>query len=463
MAADAQPSAASAAPAAAAGRRADLALGGVVSPGPRPPSRPVPVAPPGGYRTDPVLFAVVLLLTGLGLVMVYSSSAIYAQQHFGDSRYFLVRDIVWVLLGLVAMSITMRIDYHEYRRWAYPLLGLTVLMLVAVLVVGSRVNGAKRWFRLGGLSFQPAELAKLALVVYLAHSLTKKAEKLRLFGTGFLPHLVVCGAFMLLLLKQPDLGTAVIMGGVTLILLFIAGTNISYLLIALLGATPILYHAVVGTPWRLRRILAFLDPWQFRADYGYQMAASLIAIGSGGVGGVGLGDSRQKLFFLPEAHTDYIVAIIGEELGLVGVGAVILMFLTLAVRGYQAAYRARDSFGCYLAAGITTMIGLQAAINLGVVMGSLPTKGLPLPFVSNGGSTLVVDLMAFGVLLNVSRGEPAPSPIQTERARTKGPLSWLLPGRKNRRLPGGGRRVVIEKKRARLTATRPDAAEPVTA
>ena len=410
-----------------------------------PVSRPLP--PPGGYRCDPLLFTVVLTLTALGLVMVYSSSAIFASQRFGDSRFFLVRDLVWTLLGLLAMSVTMRVDYGLYRRLAYPLLGLATLLLGAVLVVGSRVNGAKRWFHLLGLSFQPAELAKVVLIIYLAHSLAKKADKVRLFAVGFLPHLVVCGVFMVLLLKQPDLGTAVIMGGVTLMLLFIAGTNLSYLLLALLAALPILYNAVVGTPWRLRRILAFLDPWQFRDNYGYQMTASLIAVGSGGTTGQGLGDGRQKLFFLPEAHTDYILAIIGEELGLLGVVAVLILFILLVAAGCRAAARARDSFGCYLASGLSLMFGLQAIINIGVVLGALPTKGLTLPLVSFGGSTLVIDLMAVGILLNISRGEPAPSPLQLRLGRVPRLLARLWPVRRNRRRPTTGRRVQIARPR----------------
>jgi cell division protein FtsW len=349
----------------------------------------------------------------------------------GDSRYFLVRDLVWVLLGLSGMAVTMRIDYSIYRRLAYPILGLATTLLSAVLVLGVRVNGARRWFHLGPLSFQPAELAKVALIIFLAHILAKKADKVRHFLLGFMPPLVVCGLFAGLLLKQPDLGTAMIVGGTTITMLFVAGTRFSFLAIAGLGALPIVYNTIVGTPWRLRRILAFLDPWQFRDTFGYQMAASLIAVGSGGVSGQGLGDSRQKLLFLPEAHTDYILAIIGEELGFVGVGTVIGLYVLLILRGCHLAARARDAFGMYLAVGITAMFGLQAAFNIGVVLGALPTKGLTLPLLSFGGSTLVIDLCAIGILLNVSRREPAPV---VPRPRKKG-RSWrqLWPGRKNRR------------------------------
>lgn len=401
-------------------------------------------APEGSrFRSDPILFTVVVLLLAIGVVMVYSSSAIFAQQRFSDSHHFLVRDLIWVTLGLSAMAVTMRLDYRIYARFAYPLLGLAFVLLVAVLVVGARRNGAQRWFSVGGFSFQPAELGKLAIVVFLAHTLSRKRDLVGDFARGFLPPLAICGVFMLLLLKQPDLGTAVIMGGVTLTLLFLAGTKISYLLFAMLAAMPILYLKIVDTPWRLRRILAYLDPWQFRSNYGYQMAASLIAIGSGGVFGQGLGDSKQKLF-LPEAYTDYILAIIGEELGFAGILGVLLLFALLLYRGYRAAVRAHDPFGYYLACGITTMLALQAIVNAGVVLGVLPTKGLPLPLVSFGGSTLVIDLAAIGMLLNVSRAEPAPTPVRTARRRSrKSPSIWSI-------LPSPRRKMATRSRAASL-------------
>lgn len=402
----------------------------------------VPLVPP---QVDPVLYALVFSLTGFGLVMVYSASAVYARQHFGSQYYFLNRCALWDVLGLTAMAIGARVDYRLFRRLAYPILILGILLLVGVLIGGVRINGARRWFRLAGVSFQPAELTKLALVMYLSCSLSKKAEKVRLFAVGFLPHLLVAGVIMLLLLKQPDLGTAVIAGGVTLTLLFIAGAKISYLLMALLAAAPVIYQSIVSTRWRMMRVLAFLDPWQYRSTVGYQVAESLISIGSGGTFGLGLGDGRQKLFFLPEAHTDYIMAIVGEELGFVGICAVVLCFLLIVTRGILVAMRARDTFGTYLAAGITVMLGLQAAINAGVVLGSLPTKGLPMPFVSFGGSSLVVDLFAIGILLNISRAAPEPAQLLPTRfglARLFSRGLWQSAG--NRRRRGKGRRAIIE-------------------
>ena len=388
---------------------------------------------------DPVLFAAVMGLLGFGIVMVYSASAVYANQKFGAATYFLRRDLCYAALGLVSMTVALRTDYSAWRRYANALLVTSVGLLAAVLVVGARINGARRWFHVGPLSFQPAELAKLALVIYLSYSLAKKAEKVRTFTIGFVPHMIVCGTMMLLLLKQPDLGTAVILGLTTLMLLFVAGAKMSYIVIAFLGALPLIYQAVVGTPWRLRRMLAYIDPWQYRYDVGYQVTESLISVGSGGIHGLGLGDGRQKLFFLPEAHTDYILAIIGEELGLIGIIGVALVFCVILWRGVRAALNARDAFGCYLAVGFTSMFGLQALVNIGVVLGALPTKGLPLPFVSFGGSTLVVDLFAIGILLDVSRGPEG----RARRTSLKVSARPSLAG-KNRKRPGGGRRVTVE-------------------
>ncbi len=393
------------------------------------------------YPVDNVLFGAVLALVGFGIVMVYSASAVYAAQKFGAADYFLKRDLAYAAAGLAAMWWASRTDYGALRRWAYPLLATTVVLLIAVLLVGARINGARRWFHFGPLSFQPAELAKLALVIYLARSLAQKttAEKVKSFSVGFVPHMLIAGVLMLLLLKQPDLGTACILGLATLVMLFVAGAKVSYLGLAFLGAAPIVYQAIVGTPWRLKRMLAYLDPWPYRHDVGYQITESLISIGSGGVWGLGLGQGLQKLFFLPEAHTDYILAIVGEELGLVGLCCVAATFAVIVWRGARAALRARDAFGCYLGFGITAVIALQAMVNLGVVLGALPTKGLPLPFVSYGGSTLIVDLFAAGILLNISRGAPEPAP----RLR---PSLWarIVGARGNRKRRGGGRRVRIE-------------------
>ena len=383
---------------------------------------------PSEVGVDRVLVGAVLALAALGVVMVYSSGAVFAAKKYGDATYFLKRELIYAILGLGALSLATRVDYSIYRRLAYPLLFVSLGLLAAVLKVGSRAGGAVRWFRAGPLSFQPGELAKLALCVYLAYLLARKAEKVRVFSVGFLPPLLVTGLMMVLLLKQPDFGTAAIFGAVALGMLFVAGTRTSYLILAALVAAPVGWKFIVSTPFRMRRMLAFLDPWAFRRDVGYQITESLMSVGSGGVTGLGLGDGRQKLFFLPEAHTDFILSIVGEELGLLGILTVIALFGVLVWRGYRTAFRARDVFGAYLAFGITTMFGLQALVNIGVVLGSLPTKGLPLPFISYGGTSLLMSLFAAGVLANISARNPEPG-------------DWVFPGTRRNALKGANRRM----------------------
>jgi cell division protein FtsW len=399
---------------------------------------------------DLVLFTAVSALVVLGIVMVYSASAIFARQRYHDAAYFLRRDLGYAALGFLAMWLGARLDYSIYRRLTYWLLVGAVGLLGLVLVVGARINGATRWLPLGPVSFQPAEVAKFALWVYLAYSLAKKADQIKSFTIGFLPHFMVCGIMAALVLKQPDLGTAVVLLATTIVVLFMAGAKLGYILVAGLVILPVGWRIIVGTPWRLRRILAFLDPWQFRHDVGYQISESLISIGSGGVLGVGLGDGKQKLFFLPEAHTDFIAAIIGEELGLIGLCVVMAIFAVVVWRGLRAAYLARDSFGRYLAFALTIQFSLQALIHLGVVMGLLPTKGLTLPFVSYGGTSLILSMFAAGVLLNISTGQPPPEPTR-------------LPGRRrrnNRRVPGANRIVIFETPRRRRRTPATAAAAP---
>jgi len=386
-------------------------------------------APVDARGVDLVLLSAVLALVAIGSVEIYSSSVVYAVQRFGTSTYFLVRQGIYVALGLVAMLVATEVDYRRYQRWTYALLFGALLLLGSVLVFGVRINEARRWFHAGPLSFQPVELAKLALIVYLASSLARKQEKVKTFTVGFMPHLAVCGMMMALLLGQPDLGSCIILGATTLAMLFVAGAKLSYILLALLSAAPVIYHSIVSTEWRLRRILAYLDPWLYRSDTGYQITESLISIGSGGMTGLGLGDGKQKLFYLPEAHSDFILSSIGEELGFVGVAAVLALYVVVLWRGTRAALRARDAFGTYLAAGLTTMFALQAAVNAGVVLGVLPAKGLTLPFVSYGGTSLVVSLFFAGILLDISRGLPAPVRV----AAAAGPAHAHLDNRRRRR------------------------------
>ncbi|MBI4511858.1 MAG: putative lipid II flippase FtsW, partial [Deltaproteobacteria bacterium] len=338
---------------------------------------------------DLVLLAGVLALLVIGTVEIYSASAVYAAKKLGSSTYFLVRHLIYLGMGLTALWWGARTDFGWLKRYTYPLLLFAIVLLASVLIVGTRVGGARRWFHLGPLSLQPVEIAKLALVTYLASSLASKQDKVKTFTIGFVPHLVACGLMMALLLLQPDLGSSLILGATTLILLFVAGTKLSYILIAVLAAAPIVYHAIVGTPWRLRRLVAFLDPWQFREGVGYQITESLISIGSGGVFGLGLGDGKQKLFYMPEAHTDFIMSNIGEELGFVGFCLVLVLYALITWRGARAAAQAREPFGTFLAFGLTSMVALQALVNTAVVLGALPAKGLTLPFISYGGTSLV--------------------------------------------------------------------------
>jgi cell division protein FtsW len=366
---------------------------------------------------DPLLLGAVLALVSLGLVMVYSASAVTASEKLGDGFHFLSRQVVAAGLGLVAMAVAMKVGYRRVARFAYPILIISIVLLVLVLVpgVGTVVGGAKRWIRFPGISLQPAEIAKLAWVVYLSYSLAKKREKVATFSVGFLPHLGIAGLLVALCMKEPDFGSSVALLFLMFVLLFAAGTKLSYLVGSLLVALPFAYHAVASSPYRMKRILAFVDPWAHRHDVGYQVAESLMSIGSGGVLGLGLGDGRQKLFFLPEAHTDFIFSIIGEEMGLVGVALLVLLYGIVIWRGIRASLGASEPFGTYLGLGITALIGFQAITNMAVAMGLVPTKGLTLPFVSYGGSSLIVLMGASGLLLSISANADSKVKVGTPR------------------------------------------------
>jgi cell division protein FtsW len=367
-------------------------------------------------RFDPLLLCAVLGLVTIGLVMVYSASAVLAQDKLGDSLYFLKRQLMAAGMGLVAMAVAMKVGWRKLARWAYPLLLVSIVLLVLVVIpgIGHTAGGARRWIRLPGFGLQPAEVAKFAWVVYLSYSLAKKREKVATFSVGFVPHLALCGLLVGLCMLQPDFGSSVLLVFMLFVLLFAAGAKLSYLVGMVLVALPIAYVAVASSPYRMKRILAFLDPWAHRHDIGYQVAESLMSIGSGGVSGLGLGDGRQKLFFLPEAHTDFIFSILGEETGLVGVGLLVALYAVVLWRGVRASLAAGETFGTYLGLGITSIIAFQATVNMCVAMGLLPTKGLTLPFVSYGGTSLVVLMGAAGVLLSLSaNAQPATRPTRT--------------------------------------------------
>lgn len=365
-------------------------------------------APRSGPRLDLVLVVAVFALCGLGIVMVYSASAVAAAAKVGDGAFYLKRQAIAAGIGLASLVLVLKIGYRRLAFLAYPALVIVLALLVAVLIpgVGTVAGGARRWIRLPGFSLQPAEMAKMALVLYLAYSLAKKREKVRLFSIGFLPHCLITGLLAGLALLEPDFGTAVTLGFVLFAMLFAAGAKISYLVLSVLLALPVGWHLVASSPYRMSRITAFLHPFERRNDVGYQIWESLMSVGSGGVTGLGLGDGRQKLFFLPEAHTDFIFSILGEELGLIGVVLLLGLYGVVVWRGVRAALNATEAFGAYLALGITVLLGTQAVVNMGVAMGMLPTKGLTLPFVSYGGTSMVVSLTAAGVLLSIgqSRG-----------------------------------------------------------
>ena len=374
-------------------------------------------------RFDLLLLVSVLVLVAIGLVMVYSASAITAQEKLGDSFHYLKRQIVAAAVGLMGMALAMKLGYRRFGRLAYPVLIIAVLGLVLVLVpgVGSTIGGARRWIRVPAFSVQPAEFAKFAWVLYLAFSLAKKREKVATFSVGLLPHLAVLSVLVGLCMAEPDFGSSIGLIFLMFALLFAAGAKLSYLIGSVLVAIPIAYHAIASSPYRMQRILAFLDPWAHRHDVGYQVAESLISIGSGGIFGLGLGDGRQKLFFLPEAHTDFIFAMIGEELGLVGVSVVIGLYGIIIWRGIRAALSAPEPFGTYLGLGITSLIAFQAIVNMCVAMGLVPTKGLTLPFVSYGGTSLAVLMASAGVLLSISAsGRRAPTTSRSMAAAMRG-------------------------------------------
>lgn len=366
-------------------------------------------------RFDPILLCAVLGLVTMGLVMVYSASAVLAQDKLGDSLYFFKRQVTAAGIGLVAMAVAMKLGWRKLARFAYPLLlvAIVLLVLVAIPGIGSTAGGARRWIRLPGFGLQPAEVAKFAWVVYLSYSLAKKREKVATFSVGFVPHLALCGILVMLCMLQPDFGSSVLLVFMLFVLLFAAGAKLSYLVGSILLALPMAYVAIASSPYRMKRILAFLDPWAHRHDVGYQVAESLMSIGSGGVVGLGLGDGRQKLFFLPEAHTDFIFSILGEETGLIGVGVLVSLYGLVLWRGVRASLAAGETFGTYLGLGITSIIAFQATVNMCVAMGLLPTKGLTLPFVSYGGTSLVVLMGAAGVLLSLSASaEGAPRSVR---------------------------------------------------
>lgn len=357
-------------------------------------------------KSDRILFTATALLICVSVVMVYSASAAVAFDMFGQAYLFLTKQALWTALGLAAVAVAMRIDYRTYRNEAFiwSLTGVVGVLLVLVLF-STPVNGASRWFNIGGLGIQPSELAKIAAILFTALMLERRMHRIDELSYSLLPIGVIVGAMSVLILLEPDLGTALTLLLIVTTMVFAAGLNYRYLVGATLAVAPILYLVIMSAPYRQRRLLAFWDPWADPLGEGFQIIQSLIAVSTGGVFGRGLMGGVQKLFFLPFPHTDFIYAVIGEELGLVGATTVLICFCVIAWRGLRIAMRAPDAFGSFLALGLTTMIAVQALVNISVVLGLLPTKGIPLPLVSSGGSSLLISLVGVGVLLNVSQHE----------------------------------------------------------
>jgi cell division protein FtsW len=383
---------------------------------------------------DRPLFIGVLLLTAFGVVMVYSASAVTAFHDKHDSAYFLTRHVVYAALGLVAMLVMSRINYRIFLKpfVAWGFLGASFLgLLLCHTGIGVTLNGASRWIDAGPVTIQPAEAMKIALVLWLAYSLARKSEHIKSFSVGFLPHLLVPGVVMLACLLQPDFGTAVVIAILTFSLLFVAGAKLGYIMLAGIAGSSITYFLVTGSEYRLRRWIAYLDPLSQgnRFGDGYQLSQSLFGFGEGGLTGVGIGDGLQKLLFLPEAYNDFIASIVGEELGVIGIFALLAAFGFVVWRGVLVAIRARDEFGTYVALGLSVLIGIQTLANMGVAMGLLPTKGLTLPFVSYGGTSLIVALGAVGILLNISRGAVA-------KTAEEGEKTWVSRGNSKRHAEG---------------------------
>jgi cell division protein FtsW len=356
-------------------------------------------------RSDFLIGMGTALLVILGFVMVLNTSYFFAQERFGDPYLFTRKHLLSIVLGTAALLVARRIPTRTWRRMTYPLLLVALAGVVAVLVPGIGVvrGGARRWVELGGLTIQPSEPAKLAVILYLAHSLTKKEERIRALWTGYLPHLVIVGVFMGLVGLEPDFGTAVLLGAILFLMLVANGAR--FLHLAITGAIAGIGTAIgaVFSEYRWQRLVSFLDPWQDARRSGFQLVQSLLAFGAGGLTGVGLGSGRQKMHYLPEAHTDFVFAVVGEELGLVGTLGIVAVFALIAFGGYRLIRRHPDPFAANLAFALTSVILVQAAVNMAVAVGLLPTKGLTLPFLSYGGSALLVNMTEVGILLGIAR------------------------------------------------------------
>lgn len=391
----------------------------------------------GAHAVDKWVLAPIVGLLMLGTVMIYSSTFAEAFLAEQPASYYIVKHLQWLLIGLLALVVCSRIDYRRWRRLSVPLMGVALLALVIVIIapraISPEIWGARRWIVLGPLQAQPSEFAKLALIIYAADWLSQKGEKVRNLWYGLIPFGIILGVLVGLIMLEPDLGTSTVVVIIGMAMFFVAGAHLLQLFGGLGLAAMAFSVLVVSASYRMNRLSIFLDPWRDPDNLGYHPIQSLLAFGSGGFAGLGLGVSRQKFSWLPAAHTDSILAVIGEELGFVGSVLVLILVLAVAVRGYSLALRAPDAFGALLATGITTWIAGQASLNIAVNTLTVPFTGIPLPFVSYGGSSLVVLLAAVGVLLNVSRYAREP---EERREKTSRPA-------RRRLRPGRGREVSV--------------------
>lgn len=367
---------------------------------------------------DVVLLILVVCLTGFGIIMVYSASSVMAAKNFHDGAYFLKRQFLFAIVGFGIIYATMQTDYTIWRKYAVPLLVISLIMLVVVLTpgIGGKVKGASRWIRLPGFNLQPSEFTKIAMIFYLAYSIEKKQDRIRSLTAGFFPYIFILLIILGLLLKQPDMGSALTIAAVTIVMLFAAGTPMIFIGGTVAIASPFVIYLIIYSAYRLKRIKAFLNPEQDPTGSGWQIIQSKYAFGTGGFLGQGLGEGKQKLFYLPEAHTDFILSVTAEELGFIGVIIIIGIFFLVVSRSMRIAATAQDSFGKFLALGIAVLFGIQASVNMCVVTGLFPTKGLALPFLSYGGSSLLMSMFAVGILLSISRGQQTAS-TSTRRTR----------------------------------------------
>jgi cell division protein FtsW len=353
---------------------------------------------------DGWLFTVTLLLVFVGLVMVFSASAVLAKEHYGSGYFFLLRQLGCAAAGIVAMLVAMKIDYRRYKHpgVVFTVLGVTTLLLISVFFL-DRAHNTHRWIHFGGFSFQPSEVAKVAVILFLAYFLENRIHSMKDWRNTLLPAILPTVMFLVLIVLQPDLGTAIACAAITACVLFVAGLDLRYLAYGCLASLPPLYLLIFHVAWRRDRILAFLNPYSDPQGKGFHIIQSLIAVSTGGITGIGFMEGKQKLFYLPEPHTDFIFAVTAEELGLLGSLVLLLLFGIFLWRGVRAALHTQDMFGRLLAVGITSMVVVQAFINISVVLGMMPTKGIPLPFISYGGSSLLVTLACVGVLLNITK------------------------------------------------------------